>query len=388
MKATQTGLARFLDDPISRIGKARCGLLTHPPAVDPGFRSSAELIAAAVGSRLVALFGPQHGFLGDKQDNMIESDHALHPLLGIPVHSLYGETRSPTPEMLAGLDVLLVDLQDVGTRVYTYIQTLSLAMAACQKAGVKVIILDRPNPLGRGVEGNLIEPDCFSFVGRFPIPMRHGLTMGEMANLIRAEVAECDLEVVAMEGYDPLAGFEETGLPWVMPSPNMPTLETAWVYPGQVLWEGTTLSEGRGTTRPFELWGAPYIEPYRLAREMETYGLKGVVLRPVFFEPTFHKHTGRLCGGLDLHVVDRKVYQPYPTSLALLQAVARLWPAEWGLREPPYEYEYERRPMDLILGQKGLVDRVTSGADLSGLVDEWQPEIDDFVEKCRKYYIY
>jgi len=388
MPGTITGLEVLLADPPAWAGKAKIGLLSHPPAVDRRFIPSAELLGRLLGPRLRALFGPQHGFWGDKQDNMIESADADHPLTGLRVYSLYGAVRRPTPEMLEGLEVILVDLQDVGTRVYTFIQTLKLVMEACARAGIKVVVLDRPNPLGRAVEGNLLEPDCRSFVGLFELPMRHGLTVGEAARLLIHRGLDCDLEVVPMRGYDPLAGWEGTGLPWVMPSPNMPALETAKVYPGQVLWEGTKLSEGRGTTRPFEIWGAPFIRPHRLAARMADYDLPGVVLRPIFFEPTFHKHAGETCGGLFVHVTDRQAFRPYRTSLALLQAVAGLWPEEFAFREPPYEYETLRRPMDLILGRRNLADQVIQGRDLDELESGWAVGLERFKEEAGQCRIY
>jgi len=388
MGRTVLGLEAFLNDPPGWAKTARVGLLTHAPAVDAAYRASAERLADFFGTRLKTLFGPQHGFFGDKQDNMIASDHGRHPGLGRRVFSLYGEKLKPDQEMLAGLEVLLVDLQDVGTRVYTYVQTLFLVMEACAEQGLKVVVLDRPNPLGRAVEGNLMEESCRSFVGLMALPMRHGLTVAELARLIRDRHHDLDLEVAAMKNYDPRAYFEATGLGWVMPSPNMPAVETAVVYPGQVIFEGTLLSEGRGTTRPFEILGAPYIEPYRLAERLAAYDLAGVVFRPVFFEPTFNKHAGSLCGGLFLHVIDRESFRPYRTSLAILQAVAELWPADFAYKPPPYEYEHRRRPIDLILGRPDLADMVVGGLDLEALEGEWAPALSEFRESCQDYYLY
>ena len=388
MLKTMTGLENLLDRPPGWTRTARVGLLTHPAAVDRAFVSSARLLGGLLGSRLKALFGPQHGFFGDKQDNMIESPDRDHPASGVRIHSLYGEHRQPTPEMLQGLDKLVIDLQDVGTRVYTFIQTMFLTLQACAEAEVGVVVLDRPNPIGRAREGNLLAEDCRSFVGLFPLPMRHGLTMGEVARLIAARGLPCELEVVPLRDHDPSAYFRETGLPWVMPSPNMPSPETALVYPGQVILEGTALSEGRGTTRPFELWGAPHIDPHRLRREMKDYDLPGVVFRPVFFEPTFHKFAGQSCGGLFLHVVDPRAFRPYRTSLALIQAVGRLWPEQWAFKDPPYEYEYERRPLDLILGRRDLADRLLEGEELSALEAGWSAELAAFERECREIEIY
>jgi uncharacterized protein YbbC (DUF1343 family) len=388
MEKTGTGLENFLENPPSWIGTARVGLLTHPAAVDRSYTSSAQRLSHLLGPRLKALFGPQHGFWGDKQDNMIESSDSDHPLTGIRVHSLYGEHRRPTPEMLQGLDKLIIDLQDVGTRVYTFIQTMYLTLEACARAGVEVVVLDRPNPIGRQREGNLLEDDCRSFVGLFPIPMRHGLTMGEMARLIVARGISCPLEVIPLRGYDPGAGFRATGLPWVMPSTNMPFPETAYVYPGQVILEGTGLSEGRGTTRPFEIWGAPYINPHRLKEELAGYDLPGVIFRPMFFEPTFHKFAGQTCGGLFIHLTAPASFRPYRTSLALIQAVSRLWPKEWTFKEPPYEYEYERRPLDLILGDSRLADRLIQGEEIGSLEDGWKAGLTAFGFECGEIELY
>ncbi len=388
MRKTTTGLENLLDRPPGWTRSAKVGLLTHPAAVNRTYTSSAQLLHGLLGSRLEALFGPQHGFWGDKQDNMIESPDSDHPLSGVRVHSLYGEHRKPTPEMLQGLDKLVIDLQDVGTRVYTFIQTMYLTMEACAQAGVEVVVIDRPNPIGRGREGNLLDDDCRSFVGLFPIPMRHGLTMGEMARLIVARGISCELEVIPLNHYDPRTGFEATGLPWVMPSPNMPHPDTALVYPGQVILEGTELSEGRGTTRPFEIWGAPYIDPHRLLGQLSGYDLPGIVFRPLYFEPTFHKFAGQTCGGLFIHVTDSETFRPYRTSLALIQAVSRLWPEEWAFKKPPYEYEYERRPIDLILGNSDLADLVIQGRDISSLETSWEAELEGFERECREIEIY
>ncbi len=382
------GLERFLTEPPAWVADAAIGLLTHPPAVDSSFKPSYLRLAEYLGARLKALFGPQHGFWGDKQDNMIESPDSSHPLLRVPVYSLYGRVRQPEPGMLEGLDVMLVDLQDVGTRVYTYIHTLRLVMEACGRAGVKVVVLDRPNPIGRAQEGNLLAGECSSFVGLTRLPMRHGLTIGETARLIRSSEVDCELEVVPMAGYDPWRYFEATGLGWVMPSPNMPTVDTAVVYPGQVIFEGTNLSEGRGTTRPFEIVGAPFIDPFALIEKLGEYHLTGVAFRPIFFEPTFNKFAGRTCGGLFVHVTERRLFRPYRTSLAILQAAARLWPDEVTWSDPPYEYEYERRPIDLILGEPKLADDLIDGHDLDELEAGWEEELDLFSASCREYFLY
>ena len=345
-----TGLGRLAADPPSNLRGAALGLLANPAAVGLDFAPAWQLVERALPSGIKALFGPQHGFFAEKQDNMVESDHAVHPQLGSPIYSLYGQTRRPTPEMLSGLDALLVDLVDVGCRVYTFFSTLVACLEECATAGVEVVVLDRPNPIGRRSEGPVLPPELMSFVGAHAIPLSHGLTLGELARLVVAERGlDVALRVIECAGWDG-GDFAGTGLPWVMPSPNMPTLDTARVYPGQVLLEGTTLSEGRGTTRPFEIFGMPGLEPEAALAALEPEAMAGAVLRPLNFEPTFHKFCGQVCGGFQIHVTDPAAYRPLRATLALLGAINRAQPGLWGLRPPPYEYEHQRRPLDLLLG--------------------------------------
>jgi uncharacterized protein YbbC (DUF1343 family) len=321
---------------------------------------------------------------------MISSPDFEDPWLKIPVVSLYGPRLDPPREALEKIDVLLVDLQDVGTRVYTYGATLAKVMAAAGEAGVKVVVLDRPNPIGGlQVEGNLLRPEWASLVGLYPLPMRHGLTLGELARYYQAtQGLECDLEVIPAWGWRRRDYFDAAGLPWIMPSPNLPTLEGAIVYPGQVLLEGTNLSEGRGTTRPFELFGAPFLEPRRLRRALEAIPLPGVVLREVAFEPTFHKWAGELCHGFQLHVTDRRTFTPYFTTLAILEAVRRLYPEQFAWRQPPYEYETERLPIDLLTGDKAIREGLEAGRPLAALEAAWQPDLQTFIETSRQFWFY
>jgi len=363
---------------------ARVGLLFNPASVTRGYRLSRDVVAEAVGESLVALFGPQHGVGADVQDNMVESPHGVDPRLGIPVWSLYSDSRSPDRAMLEGIDHLLVDLQDVGCRVYTFVWTLRLAMEACGKAGVKVVVLDRPNPLGgAAVEGNLLRPEWASFVGLEPLPMRHGLTLGEMALWFRdARGISCEVEVVPVAGWSREMLWPETGRPWVMTSPNMPSFETALVYPGGVLFEGTIASEGRGTTRPFEIVGASWVGPERLSDALNGLGLPGVVFRPVTFRPTFQKWAGRTCGGVHIHVADPVSYRPYRTGLALLQAFWRLHRGDgFGWREPPYEYETERLPIHLLLGDHRVREGIEAGADIEELERLWAEDLRGWEEE-------
>ncbi|MDH3358639.1 MAG: DUF1343 domain-containing protein, partial [Desulfobacteraceae bacterium] len=299
MSRVQTGLENFIASPPKWIFRNRIGLLCNPASVDPNFCHASELIHRRFPDQLKALYSPQHGFFSEKQDNMIESDDTIHPTFQIPVFSLYGKTRIPDKKMLDPIDILLIDLQDVGTRVYTFIYTMSYCLEAAKKFGKKVVVLDRPNPVnGRMIEGNLLTPECASFVGRYPIPMRHGLTIGELSLLFNNDFGiGCDLDVIPMQGWKRDMFFTDTGLPWIPPSPNMPSPVTALVYPGQVLWEGTNVSEGRGITLPFEIFGAPFFNTKRLLSTMGENELPGIKLRPVVFEPTFNKWSGKACNG-------------------------------------------------------------------------------------------
>ena len=368
----------------------RIGLLMHQASVTRRLESARDVLHRLCGARLAALFGPQHGIAGEKQDNMIESAHAVDGRLGIPVYSLYSETRSPTPAMLDGIDTLVVDLQDVGTRVYTFEWTTALALEACAAAGKSVVVLDRPNPLGGlVVEGNVIRPGYESFVGLHPVPMRHGLTLGEMARLVNDRLSpRCDLTVVPMDGWRRRMSFADTGLPWVLPSPNMPTPDTAVVYPGQVLLEGTNMSEGRGTTRPFEVWGAPYLDSAALRARLAARRLPGLVLRDHDFQPTFHKWQGEVCRGFQLHVTDPTRYAPYFTTLALLQDVVALHRDRFAWKQPPYEYVTDRLPIDVLTGDPAVREAIEGGDDLRALASSWRAEIRAFRKAAARYLLY
>ena len=361
--AVRTGLDVLQSERFARLAGQRLGLLVHPASVDARLEHAANVFAEAPETDLRALFGPQHGFRGETQDNMIEWEGFKDTVTSLPVHSLYGETRKPTPAMLGDIDTLVVDLQDVGARYYTFIWTMLLCMEACAEAGKRVVVLDRPNPLGgRVLEGPVLDLAFRSFVGMAPIPIRHGLTLGELAVAFRKwfDLA-VDLDVVLMEGWRRDGWFDETGLPWVMPSPNMPTLDTATVYPGFCLLEGTELSEGRGTTRPFEIFGAPYIDPRRLVHRLDAFDLPGVRFRPLHFEPTYQKHAGRLCGGAQMHVTDRDTFRSVLTATAVLAAVRELWPHDFRWRQPPYEYEEKKLPIDILAGGTALRLGIDSG---------------------------
>ncbi|HEX4935302.1 MAG TPA: DUF1343 domain-containing protein, partial [Gemmatimonadaceae bacterium] len=366
------GINRLLREERQLLQGRRVGVLCNPASIDGRFRHSADLLFEEPGVTLGAIFGPQHGFRADLQDNMIESAHASDARRQVPIYSLYSEVREPTTEMLRGLDALVVDIQDVGTRVYTFIYTVANCMRAAARERIPVIVCDRPNPInGLDVEGNLLQEAYASFVGLSPIPMRHGMTVGELAALFNEIFGlRCDLHVVKMDGWRRDMFYDDTSLPWVMPSPNMPTLDTAIVYPGAVLFEGTQLSEGRGTTRPFELIGAPWIDGERLAEAMNTRGLPGVHFRPVFFEPTFQKHAKKTCGGCQLHVLDRRSFKPYRTAVELIDEFHRQAPSQFAWREPPYEYEHEKMPIDILYGSDQLRSAIAED-QIPALIDGW-----------------
>ncbi len=387
-QAVATGLHRLWQEPPAALKGARLGLLCNPACLLPDLTPAPEAVEQALPGALRCLFGPQHGFFAEKQDNMVESGHGFHPRLGLPVYSLYGETRRPKPEWLAGLDVLLVDLVDVGCRVYTFFSTLVACLEEAAQTGVEVWVLDRPNPLGRGEEGPILPPELFSFVGPHPMPLRHGLSLGELARLVKAErglaVGLTVLEAQGWQGQD----YDQCGLPWVMPSPNLPTLDTARVYPGQVLLEGTTLSEGRGATRPFEIFGAPGLDPWAVLEALEAEAFQGARLRPLSFQPTFHKYAGQVCGGFQLHVLEPRAFRPVLASCAILAAINRAQPGLWDLRPPPYEYEYERRPLDLLLGDPAAVDALRAGAPVLELAAAWREGLAQWTRRVEPHLLY
>jgi uncharacterized protein YbbC (DUF1343 family) len=359
----QTGLERCLAQP-PEVLRGHFGLLMNQASVDSRLRYACDVLAERFPGQLMAIFSPQHGLWGEEQANMIESPHGWYLPLRLPVHSLYSETRRPTPEMLRGLDCLVIDLQDVGTRVYTFVWTMQQCLIACAAAGIPVVVLDRPNPLGGKIaEGPLLESGYESFVGGATIPLRHGLTIGELALLLNGEQRiGATLDVVPMAGWRREMPWNATEgvpyradeLPWVWPSPNMPRVSTALLYPGQVLLEGTNLSEGRGTTLPFEVVGAPFIDPYRLLNELAAIEHLGIALRLIRFVPTFDKWKGERCGGLALHITDPAAVRSVAMTLQIVTAVRSLWPTDFAWLPPPYEYEREKMPIDILFGSARL----------------------------------
>ncbi|MDP3694510.1 MAG: DUF1343 domain-containing protein [Desulfocapsaceae bacterium] len=384
------GLENLPAGPCADLMGKRLGLLSNQASTDRNLVHARVLLQQRFGSHLTCLFSPQHGFFCEKQDNMIESGHEIDRVTGLPLFSLYGESRRPSQAMFDHLDVLLIDLVDVGTRVYTFLYTMAYCLEAAAEFGKRVVVLDRPNPVGgAAVEGNVLDPSCASFVGLYPLPMRHGLTFGELALYINKEFGlGADLEVVPMQGWTRSMLFRDTGFPWVFPSPNMPTPETALVYPGQVIWEGTNISEGRGTTLPFELVGAPFWEHEPILQALKQTDLPGCLLRPLIFEPTSGKWAGQACVGFQLHVTDARTFLPYRISLALLQAVVQLYPEDFRYKEPPYEYEYERLPMDLILGDQKVRKALEAGQPMREIEAGWQEGLQEFKDVRTNYFLY
>src|SRR5262245_2166633 len=374
----------------SRLEGARVGIVCNHASLDRGFLHIVDRLASAPGVTLAAIFGPQHGFRSDVQDNMIETPHVDDSTRRVPLYSLYSETREPTAAMLAGLDALIIDLQDIGARIYTYIYTMANCLRACAKHGVPVIVCDRPNPIGgTEVEGALLVEGFESFVGQFPIPMRHGMTIGELATLFNEHFGiGAPLEVVEMSGWTREMYADQTGLPWVMPSPNMPTLESAVVYPGTVLFEGTMASEGRGTTRPFEIVGAPWVHAERFVSAMNAHELPGVHFRPAVFEPTFQKHAKTTCRGCQIHVRDRRAFKPVLTGVALIQEIRAANPSAFSWREPPYEYEHEKEPIDILAGSPALRTAVEDDVSAEEIAQSWIGDADRFVALRKRFLRY
>lgn len=386
---TQIGLDTFERNWPKRLKGSRVGLLVHPASVNKRLEHAVTLLVKSRKLTLKALFGPQHGIYGETQDNMIEWEGFHDRHTGLPVFSLYGQARKPELTMLEHIDVLVIDLQDVGARYYTFIWTMENCMQACMEMNKSVVILDRPNPLGgHKIEGPVLEKAYASFVGQRPLPVRHGMTVGEIGNYLWSEFyPSLDFHVIPMQGWKRKFWFDNTHLPWVMPSPNMPTLDTAMVYPGMCLLEGTNISEGRGTTRPFEIFGAPFIEPELLVKQLKEFNLPGVVFRPLYFQPTFQKHTGKVCGGAQLHVAHREKYKPFKTGVAIIKAVHDLYPEHFTWKQPPYEYETEKMPIDILAGTDKLRKDIEKREKLDRMEDWWQEQGKEFNNKFRKRYL-
>ena len=384
------GIERLLEEHLDSISGARVGLICNQASVDHDFHHIADRLFEHDGVNLTALFGPQHGIRGDVQDNMIETAHAVDRVTGLPIHSLYSETRVPTAAMLEDVDVLLFDMQDVGCRIYTFAYTMANCMRAAREHGKKVIVCDRPNPItGLGVAGNVLEPEQASFVGQFSVPTRHAMTLGELARLFNEHFEiGCELEVVPMKGWAREYWQDETDAPWVMPSPNIPTIDSATVFPGTVHFEGTQLSEGRGTTKPFELVGAPYVEPEEYAERLNELHQPGVYFRSCVFRPTFQKHGGVSCGGVQIHVTDRNAFEPVRAGIAMVKFAFDMYPGEFRWKEPPYEYVFDRNPFDVISGTSKLREAFERGDSLETIESQWQGPLNEFKKIREEYLLY
>ncbi|MCR4395851.1 MAG: DUF1343 domain-containing protein [Candidatus Saccharicenans sp.] len=404
--AVKPGVEVFLEKHLDLVRGKRVGLITNPSGVDRKLRSTARLLKEHPEINLVALYGPEHGIRGNAQAGEYVPFY-FDDKLELPVFSLYGQSFKPDPGMLRnideymrsfdtqhagkvpekamveGIDVLIFDIQDVGTRVYTYIATMAYALEMCASLGIEFIVLDRPNPVsGVILEGRLLQyPEFSSFVGLYPIPQRHGMTVGELARLFndRFLQTKARLTVIPMEGWRREMWFDQTGLPWVMPSPNMPTPETATVYPGQVYLEGTNISEGRGTTRPFELFGAPWIDGYQLTERLNKIGLPGVIFREAWFTPWFSKYRGELCGGCQLHVTDRQSFRPFLTALWIIATIKQMYPDR---------FEFHADYFDKIMGNSDIRLALESGQSPPEIVRELEPGLEEFARLRQPYLLY
>lgn len=373
----------------ARLRGRRIGVVCNQASIDRGARHILDLFLDS-GLDVRCVFGPQHGIWGHTQDDMIEWQGYTDPRTGLPFYSLYGERRKPAPEQLAGLDLLVIDLQEVGARYYTFLWTLAHCMAACEEFGLPILVLDRANPIGgQAVEGTVLDPTYASFVGLHPLPMRHGMTIGEVAVYLRnCFYKRVELEVVPCEDWGRHEFVDSSRRFWAPPSPNMPTADTALVYPGACLLEGTNLSEGRGTTRPFEMVGAPFLDGWKLAGALDTYRLRGAMFRPITFEPTFHKWVGEPCGGVFVHVSDRVDFKPVATYVAILIEAAKLSSGKFMWKEPPYEYETEKLPFDILAGNAWLRAAIEEGQPLELIVDRMESEVRLFAPLREEALIY
>lgn len=390
LKPIKLGIEHLLDEKIELLKGARIGLVCNQASVNHDFHHAADLFHQHPRVNLTALFGPQHGIRGDVQDNMIETDHATDRATGLPIYSLYSETREPSEAMLQDVDVIVVDLQDVGTRIYTFIYTLANCMRAAKKLNKKVIACDRPNPInGTQLEGVVLDPAFASFVGQFPIATRHGMTFCELGRMFNEAFGiGCDLECVTMSGWSRDLWYDETDGPWVFPSPNMPTLDAATVFPGSVHLEGTQMSEGRGTTKPFELVGAPYIDADQYAKALNGLGLPGVYFRSCVFLPTFQKHGGTACGGVQIHVTNRQTFQPAIAGIGVVKTAFDMYGDEFKWKVPPYEYVYDKNPFDVIAGTSKVREAIERGDSLDDIQKSWKAPLAEFSRLRAEFLLY
>lgn len=387
------GLEKLVNSDFSQLKGKQVGLLCNQASITSDFSHAIELFFEANQGnefKLNAIFGPQHGLWGHTQDNMIEWQGYRDEKTDVPVYSLYGEHRKPTPEMLNGLDALIIDLQDVGSRYYTFIWTMALCMEACAEAGIEMIVLDRPNPIGGiQVEGPLLDDNFRSFVGWHSLPVRHGMTIAEIAQYFQEEFyPDLTLQIICMQGWKREMLFEETGLPWAIPSPNMPVPSTALVYPGMCLLEATNISEGRGTTRPFEIFGAPWIKGTEFSRRLNSMKLPGVHFPAFQFQPTFNKYQGEVCEGCFIHVTDRSIFKPFLTGIAIILEAARTYPEKFQWKQPPYEYEFEKMPFDILVGNSWIRKMIDGFSGLEEIDKHWAKQTSSFLEIRSEYLRY
>ncbi len=388
---TRLGIEILLDEKIGLLKGRRVALVCNQASVLPEtFAHAADVFHEHANINLTTLFGPQHGIRGDVQYNMIETPHVRDERTGVMVYSLYSEVREPTEEMLADVDDIVVDLQDVGCRIYTFVYTMANCMRAAKKFGKRVVVCDRPNPInGNAVEGNITEDAFTSFVGQFALPTRHGMTIGELARMFNEHFGiGCELEVVEMQNWSRGMCGNECGLPWILPSPNIPDVDTCVVFPATVHIEGTELSEGRGTTLPFFLNGAPFIDPYEWAAELRKFDLPGVAFREAYFRPTFCEFAGETCGGIQIHVTDREIFTPVITGIAMVKTAYDLYRDNFQWRQNAYEYEFDKNPFDVVCGTDKIRKAIENGVGLREIETSWGEGVNTFRrdrEKCLLY---
>jgi len=389
-KRIRPGIEVLLNDKVASLSGQRIGLVCNQASVFPELSHAADVFFEHPDINLTTLFGPQHGIRGDVQDNMIETDHAVDSHTGLWIYSLYSETREPTEKMLENVDTIVFDLQDVGCRIYTFVYTMANCMRAARKFGKRVVVCDRPNPInGLAVEGNVTETAFTSFVGQFEIPTRHGMTTGELAKMFNEHFGiGCDLEVIPMDGWRRSMWFEDTGLPFVMPSPNIPTVDTCVVFPATVHIEGTELSEGRGTTKPFELNGAPYIDPWEWVSELEKFKFPGVTFRQTFFQPTFQKHARVTCGGVQIQVTDRETFTPVIVGIAMIKTAHDLYTDQFEWKRDAYEYVFDKNPFDVVSGTDKIRKAIEACDSLNDMEASWQVGLSEFVKARKKFLLY
>jgi uncharacterized protein YbbC (DUF1343 family) len=386
----KTGLDILIKKGLPVLKGKRVGLICNQASITTNFDYAKDLLVNHKDFSLTCLFAPQHGYFLSERDNMDETVDAIDPETKLNIYSLYSETRQPTKEALNTIDAIVFDIQDVGTRVYTYIWTMVLTMQACKKQNKQFIVLDRPNPInGKDIEGNLLNPHFTSFVGLLPIPMRHGMTVGELALFFNKEFQiNCDLHVVKMQGWQRDLYLDQTGLPWAYPSTGLPTLDSSIAYAGMVLFEGTNLSEGRGTTKPFEFIGAPFIEPYSFSHKLEKEKLPGCILQPYYFKPNVNKHASKVCGGIKINITNRKKFKPYLTALMILRQALKDYKSDFSWNPPPYEYEFKKLPIDILAGNDVVRKMLEKGASQNKLKNYCHKDEVLFRKMRKKYLLY